>query len=382
MYIWNEVPLNENDEPDIIFGKTDVGETTSPRSCTAATFEAGHAGMAATADHLFISSGYTQNRILIYNGIPASNIALADVVLGADDFETNTLTEYYIPHMGTACSDGQHLFINNLYGLYIWKELPDESCAKPDIVYHGHSGGGIDVHNGKLIATAGTVGMERKILVWNDLPLNGESPDIEMGPRFDNGMKFDFPTGVAADDSYLFVSDAQQNKIFVWEGGVPEAARAPDFAIDVHQPCQVSTDGEYLAVAALEQNAVLLWELPLDRTDLSPDVELRNMDKDGVEIRFNLPQGVAVEDDRLFVVDSGFHRVLIWNQVPISGETPPDIVLGQDNFNLEEAFPHTTKDGLFNPGNIYFDGSYLWVTEFKFSDRVVRFSVKSYRHTP
>jgi len=379
MPIWNEFPTNETDAADIIFGKIDFGGPLRPRRATAAAFEAGHAGMAATADHLFISSGYTQNRVLIYNGIPTSNITLAEVVLGTPDFETNTLTENYIQHMGTPCSDGEHLFVNNLLGLFVWRELPNQSLAKPDIVYGspGHSGTGIAVHGGKLIATAGIVGMERKILIWNELPLNGEMPDIELGPKFDNGMEFVFPTGVTADDNYLFVSDSQQDKIFVWEGGVPAITRSPDFTMDVYHPYQVSTDGEHLVVPTLDEHSVLIWNLPLDKEDLSPDVELKKMEKEGIEIRFNMPQGVSVDGEHLFVADSGFHRVFIWNDIPTSNDTPPDIVLGQENFDLEDAFPHTTRDGLFIPGNICFDGSYLWVTEFKFSDRLLRFPVHS-----
>jgi len=373
--IWNEFPSNETDVPDIMFGKVDIGGPLRPRVATAASFEAGHAGMAATAEHLFISCGYTQNRVLIYNDIPSSNIRLADVVLGAPDFETNTLEENYIQHMGTPCSDGEHLFVNSLVGLYVWRELPDESLAKPDIVYSGTTGTGIDIHANKLIATTGIVGMERKVLIWNELPLQGEMPDIELGPRFDNGMEFIFPTGVAANDNYLFIGDSLQNKVFVWEGGVPETAREPDFAMDVHLPCQISATEEYLAIASLDGSVILIWNLPLDKKNLSPDVQLKDMKKNKTEIRFNLPQGVSINGNHLFVADTCFHRILIWNEIPTSDKTPPDIVLGQEDFELEDAFPHTTKDGLFLPGNIYFDGSYLWVAEAKFSDRLLRFKI-------
>ena len=371
--IWNKFPTSETDAADVLFGKVDMGIQHNPTSATAASFEAGHAGMAATEDYLFISSGYTQNRVLIYYGIPDSNIALADVVLGAPDFETNTLTEYYIPHMGAVYSNGEHLFINHHTGLYVWKELPDESTAKPDIVYSGHAGRGITGYNGKLIATH-NVGTDIKVMIWNGLPLNGELPDIELGPNFDNGMQFIYADGVAADDNYLFVSDSKQDKIFIWEGGVPDTVRSPDFAIDAADPCQVSSDGEHLAVACMGNHSISIWNLPLDKDNLSPNLELKTMEKDGVEIRFNLPQGVFVDGKRLFVADTSFHRVLVWNQIPISNETPPNVVLGQDTFDLQQAYPHTSRAGLFLPGNICFDGSYLWVGEFKFSDRVLRYS--------
>jgi len=374
VFIWNEFPVGEDDRPDVILGQVDFGGGLNPQCTTATSLHPAYGGIAVAGDRLFVSCGYTQNRVLIYNGIPDSNVTPADVVLGAPDFETNTLEQNYVTHMGTPCSDGKRLFVNHLYGLYVWTELPNGSLAKPNIVYTGTSGTGLDAHGGKLIATR-IIGTEAKILIWNKLPLNGEIPDIKLGPEFDNGMELLYPQDVSLDNNYLFVSDSKQNKIFVWEGGVPETARGPDFTIDVQNPCQISSDGKHLAVACCSGHAILLWDLPLNKDDLSPDVELKYMEKDGTEIRFNLPTGVAVDGEHLFVADTGFHRVLIWDEIPANNDIPPDIALGQENFNLEDAYPHTTRDGLFKPGYIYFDGSYLWVTESKFSNRLVRFKI-------
>jgi len=83
--------------------------------------------------------------------------------------------------------------------------------------------------------------------------------------------------------------------------------------------------------------------------------------------------GVFVDGEHLFVGDTCFNRVFIWSEIPISNEASPDIVLGQENF--VDTFPHTTRDGLFWPAVLSFDGNYLWVGEFKFSNRLVRFAV-------
>lgn len=373
MPIWNEFPTNETDAPDIIFGEVDFGRLLRGVSPTAASFEASHGGMAATADHLFISC-YNQHRVLIYNSIPSSNITLADVVLGAADFETNTLKKNYaVLECSTPCSDGEHLFVGNDFSrcLLVYKKLPNESIAKPDIVYENLPASGVTVYENKLIIAARG---DAKVYIWNKLPLNGEMPDIVIGPEFGDGTKLMQPWGVAADENYLFVSDIEANKIFVWEGGVPEAERDPDFSIAIAWPYQLSSDGEHLAVIIREPASTLLWNLPLDKENLSPDVELKDMEKDGIEIRFNGPQGVSVDGEHLFVGDTAWSRVFIWNEIPTNNETAPDIVLGQENF--EDTFPHTTRDGLFIPGAISFDGSYLWVGEFKFSNRLVRFPVQ------
>jgi hypothetical protein len=378
--IWNEFPTNETDAPDNIFGEVDFGRLRRPgASPTAASFEATHGGMVATADHLFISC-YNHHRVLIYDGIPTSKVTLADVVLGATDFETNTHRENYADLEGSApCSDGEHLFVGCDFGrrLFVYKKLPNESVAKPDIVYENLAASGVTVYENKLIIAARG---DAKVYIWNELPLNGEMPDIEIGPEFDDGTKLMQPWGVAADENYLFVSDIEANKIFVWEGGVPEAERDPDFSIEIAWPYQLSSDGEHLAVVIREPAATLLWNLPLDKEDLSPDVELRDMEKDEIEIRFNGPQGVFIDGEHLFVGDTAWHRVFIWNEIPTSNETPPDIVLGQENF--EDTFPHTTRDGLFCPSALSFDGNYLWVGEFKFSNRLMRFPVVTGDTTP
>ena len=83
--------------------------------------------------------------------------------------------------------------------------------------------------------------------------------------------------------------------------------------------------------------------------------------------------GVFVDGKHLFVADTCNNRILIWNETPQAEHQPPDIVLGQENF--EDNFAHATRDGLFMPGSLCFDGSYLWVGEFKFSNRLVRFAV-------
>ncbi|HIG92672.1 TPA: hypothetical protein HA234_00565, partial [Candidatus Woesearchaeota archaeon] len=89
---------------------------------------------------------------------------------------------------------------------------------------------------------------------------------------------------------------------------------------------------------------------------------------------FNLPQAVLASAGHLFIADTGFHRVLVWNSLDeaVAGKNP-DIVLGEEN--LEDVIPEIGRDKLFWPAGLAFDGSYLWVGEFKFSGRILRFSV-------
>jgi hypothetical protein len=87
----------------------------------------------------------------------------------------------------------------------------------------------------------------------------------------------------------------------------------------------------------------------------------------------NGPVGIFSDGIHLFVVDQGFNRVLIWNEIPTTDGQVPDVVLGQPDFYSSR--PSINRDGLFFPMGLTFDGVHLWVSEVKFSDRVVRFPI-------
>ncbi|MDW8364694.1 MAG: hypothetical protein RMK49_02485 [Abditibacteriales bacterium] len=75
----------------------------------------------------------------------------------------------------------------------------------------------------------------------------------------------------------------------------------------------------------------------------------------------------------LFVGDTGFGRVVIWSKTEdaLSGK-PLDVLLGKESFS--DLSPQIGPNKLFWPCAMSFDGEYLWVGEFKFSGRILRFS--------
>lgn len=50
-----------------------------------------------------------------------------------------------------------------------------------------------------------------------------------------------------------------------------------------------------------------------------------------------------------------------------------DVILGEED--AEDYIPEIGKGKSFWPAGLAFDGSFLWVGEFKFSGRVLRFDV-------
>ena len=55
---------------------------------------------------------------------------------------------------------------------------------------------------------------------------------------------------------------------------------------------------------------------------------------------FRAPQGVWVQNGKLFVADTGNNRVMIWNSIPSKNNQPADLVLGQPNFTTSPQLVH------------------------------------------
>jgi hypothetical protein len=85
---------------------------------------------------------------------------------------------------------------------------------------------------------------------------------------------------------------------------------------------------------------------------------------------FRGPQGVWIQNGRLFVADTQNHRVLIWNSIPTQNEQAADLVIGQPNFTTAFEPPPTPSgvttaqaDRLLNPVSVTSDGVRLYVTD-------------------
>jgi uncharacterized protein (TIGR03437 family) len=159
-----------------------------------------------------------------------------------------------------------------------------------------------------------------------------------------------------------------------------------DFAsIDYHitqtglrLPTAVATDGKILAVADTGNNRVMIWKSIPTVVNQPADIELGQPDFNTVlqgsqvvvdNKSFRGPQGVWIQDGKLFVADTQNHRVLIWNSIPTQNRQPADVVLGQANFNVAVQ-PDLTKDttlahanSLLNPVSVSSDGIRLYVAD-------------------
>jgi hypothetical protein len=307
-------------------------------------------------------ANYNGNNVLAWNSVPESGNPPPDFSLGSDRPDQDTWAENYFIQNPAVATDGKSLFASSDFDrkLFVWRTLPTESAAKPDAVIRLPEGPWDNALHGTRLTAAG----RRTVYLWNALPLNGEAPSLTFTGRIGE-VELRELTGVAMDARHFYLADRQANRVYVWDG-VPSAAAPPKLAIVIENPGRLSSDGNYLAIAPFEGQDIVLYRVE----DLTRELRIAGRN------RFNLPGHALAADGRLFVADRSNNRVQVWNRVEdaLAG-LPANAFLGAaDPADIRAGL---TADKLFMPGSLAFDGRNLWVGEFKFSTRILRFAPRN-----
>jgi DNA-binding beta-propeller fold protein YncE len=351
IYIWDAPPRDN---------QTDAAVVLRPDS-----YRNGDGPDAVVAGGRLYVCNYNGNNVLAWNSIPARDDQPPDFALGSDTPAQDTWAENFFIQNPVVATDGRSLFVTSDFDrkLFVWRSLPDESAAKPDLVFHLPEGPWDNALHGSTLALAG----KQTIYVWKKLPLNGEPPDIVLSHRI-GSVELGELTGVAFDDKYFYLSDRRSGSIHVWEG-IPTPDREPKFTLSMHSPGRLTSDGNYLCAAPFEGSAIHLWRV----SDLAAGAQAIPLGGRG---RFNLPSECLIADGRLFVCNRSFNRVDVWHRLEdaLDGR-PADAFLGASD--EQDRKPGIGRRKLFMPGSLAWGGGYLWVGEFKFSTRILRFSPQS-----
>ncbi len=150
----------------------------------------------------------------------------------------------------------------------------------------------------------------------------------------------------------------------------------------LRMPIAVASDGRVLAVADTGNNRVLIWlsmptsnNQPADVVVGQPDFKSNTPNNGTGDSRvpgpktLRGPEGVWIQDGKLFVADTGNDRVLIWNSIPRQNFQPADLVLGQKDFgigaqvDLAKAPLNPQADTLLSPVSVTSDGQRLYVAD-------------------
>ncbi|PIQ99789.1 MAG: hypothetical protein COV66_09265 [Nitrospinae bacterium CG11_big_fil_rev_8_21_14_0_20_45_15] len=136
----------------------------------------------------------------------------------------------------------------------------------------------------------------------------------------------------------LFVSDRGNHRVLVWD----------QFPEENGEPASVVLGQEDFA-DCLENRGITttLDEMTSGLGD--ENLEGFTISK-AEEDTLSQPAGLSVIDGKLYVVDSGNHRVLRWQGLPSEDGEPPQMVLGQDNLEDNEA----NRRGFTGSGSLFF----------------------------
>ncbi len=303
---------------------------------------------------------YNGGRIVGYFGRPEDREP--DFAIGSDDVMRNPFTDtYYFTDGGRPISDGRSLILLAGYNrrVMVWRRIPDESGAKPDIIYElpfEPTGG--DLYGGKLYVV-GRGGEGGGLAIWENIT-RGEEPETLITREL-AGIDLSEARDITFDDDYAYLIAGGALYIFR-QPFTPDSTPIKTLTLE-EEFRSIHSNGEKLA--AICGSRVLLIDVNSLMNEEPRMVEL--------QYHFNLPEDVFIDDHRLFVADTVFNRVLIWEKLPERGDEKPDVVLGQDSFEPDLP-PSYTRRGLFWPGAVWFDGHFLWVGEYKFSNRILRYS--------
>ncbi len=160
-------------------------------------------------------------------------------------------------------------------------------------------------------------------------------------------------------------------------------------------PTGIATDGQRLVVADTLNNRVLVWTSLPTASGQPANLVLGQSRFDQVKTpivtdakSLRAPQGVWIQNGRLFVADAQNHRVLIWNTFPTANEQPADLVLGQNTFTdaveLDPIKNNITiaANSLLTPTSVTSDGTRVFVTDLGLNRVLIWNSIPTRNHQP
>jgi hypothetical protein len=315
---------------------------------------------------LYVTDG-ANARVLGFKKTPKKNGASANFVLGQTNFSSaNTGVGPASFSDPTAVAvEGTQLFVNDFSNnrVLIWNALPTTTDAPADVAVGqpdlnsdspATTQSGLDHPEAGLAAAGGKLFVgdrnNNRIMIWNTIPTSsGADADVVLGQtNFSNNSPavsstgLDEPEGIWSDGTRLVVADFMNNRVLIWNS-IPTSNGAPADVVVGQADFTSSADPE-----------------PPDAQSLAR------------------PADVASDGTRLFVLDEGNNRVLVYNSFPTANNPTANTVLGQRDFmhgdyNAGNSAPSAQTLG--DPFGLSVIGKQLFVNDYD-NNRVLIFGVK------
>lgn len=307
---FNALPVVNRPVANVIVGQAEA--TSSAPGTSQTTLRVGDLSAVAAGGKLFVVDG-ASNRVLIYGSLPAAHGAPASVVLGQASFTTSAGGKSASGLNGPAdvWSDGTRLVVvdNANSRVLIWTSLPTTNGQAANIVL-GRPGFGLGL---------------------------GDPP---ADPPTSASMKF--PVGVWSNGTRLYVADAGNHRVMVWNQFPTTSGQPCDFVIG-----QTAFSGNTPNAGGAIANAIGL----------------------------HTPYRAVEANGSLFISDSMNHRVVVHTPIPSTSGEAADVVLGQDNLDSNDLPSIPTGNRMSSPRHIVATGGHLYVPDYQWN-RVLRFELE------
>jgi len=430
--IYNTIPTSNNTSADVVVGQPNMTSGTANNGGINTNTLNSPQSIFSNGTKLSIADR-GNHRVLIFNTIPNSNNASADVVVGQPNMTSSTVNNGGIgantlngPY-NTFINDSKMVIVDVFnQRVLIFNTIPNSNNASADVVvgqlnmtnniYYGSLGPdsntlstpfNVNAYNNKLFIADRN---NNRVLIYNTLPnSNNANADVVVGQQnFTSGSinqggsvaanTLNSPNGVFYDGNKLFISEYNNHRILIYNNLPTSNNASADVVVGqpnmtsgtannggrnantLNQPHHIYSDGIRLYVADYNNHRVLIYNTIPTSNNTSADVVVGqpNMtsgtaNNGGIGANtINRPLGVCAVGGKFFVADTNNNRVLIYNTIPTSNSTSADVVVGQPNMtsNSINQGGSVAANTLYMPYGVYSDGTRLYIAD-SYNNRIL-----------